>query len=51
VIPLLASSPPDLAKGRYAAPPWVIVLVGALALAVAIALLVMRVRGGGKGDR
>lgn len=48
---LVAVNPPDLARGRYAAPAWVIMTVGGLVLAVAVALLVMRLRGGKKADR
>jgi hypothetical protein len=48
---LVAVDPPDLAKGRYAAPAWLILTVGGLVLAVAVALLAVRLRSAKKGDR
>ncbi|MFT3764534.1 MAG: hypothetical protein QM820_03305 [Minicystis sp.] len=48
---LLAADPPDLARGRVAAPAWLILTVAGVVLAFAVGYLVLRFRRVGKGQR
>ena len=48
---LLSQGPPDLAGGRYAAPAWIILSLGAAVVAGAAVFLVLRLRRTGRVSR
>lgn len=47
----LAINPPELAKGRYAAPAWLILAAGAVVMVFAVVYLVLRFRRADKDKR